>query len=185
MRIVNLRPEDNDLIQQAAVLLVEGVRDTGSVSWPDVEAGLKEVEESLQDDRIALAAIDDSGVVLGWIGGIRGYAGHSWELHPLVVRPESRHQGVGRALVTALENRVKEMGGVTIYLGTDDDSHRTSVSGTELYPNVLERLLEIENLGNHPYEFYREVGFTIVGIIPDANGWGKPDIFMAKRVIQG
>lgn len=27
-----------------------------------------------------------------------------------------------------------------------------------------------------------EVGFVIVGVMPDANGWGKPDIFMAKRV---
>jgi aminoglycoside 6'-N-acetyltransferase I len=34
----------------------------------------------------------------------------------------------------------------------------------------------------HPYEFYKKVGFTIVGVLPDANGFGKPDIFMAKRV---
>jgi len=32
------------------------------------------------------------------------------------------------------------------------------------------------------YEFYQKLGFTIVGIIPDANGWGKPDILVAKRV---
>lgn len=183
MRIVNLHTEDSEFIRQAAVLLVEGFKGTGSFSWPDLEAGLKEVGKTLRDGGIALAAIDDTGAVLGWIGGIRRYAGHSWELHPLVVKPGFRQQGIGHALVRALENRVKELGGVTIYLGTDDENHRTSVSGTDLYPNVLERLLEIENLGNHPYEFYHKVGFTIVGIIPDANGWGKPDIFMAKRVM--
>jgi aminoglycoside 6'-N-acetyltransferase I len=31
-------------------------------------------------------------------------------------------------------------------------------------------------------EFYRKLGFVIVGVVPDANGPGKPDILMAKRV---
>jgi hypothetical protein len=44
---------------------------------------------------------------------------------------------------------------------------------------------QIQNLGHHPFEFYRKVGFTIVGLLPDANGFGKPDIFMAKRIRNG
>jgi len=182
MEIINLHPEDTDSIHQAASLLVEGFKDTGSTSWPDPEAGLEEVRESLQEDRLSLIAIDDSGMVLGWVSGIRGYDGHAWELHGLVVKPEFRGRGIGRALAGALEERVRELGGITIYLGTDDENYRTTVSGTDLYPNVLEKLLEIKNPGNHPYEFYQKVGFTIVGVIPDANGLGKPDIFMAKRV---
>ena len=47
---------------------------------------------------------------------------------------------------------------------------------------MLGHLAQIRNLNNHPYEFYQKVGFTIVGVIPDANGFGKPDIMMAKRV---
>jgi aminoglycoside 6'-N-acetyltransferase I len=38
------------------------------------------------------------------------------------------------------------------------------------------------NRGSHPFEFYLRVGYHIVGVIPDANGFGKPDILMAKRV---
>jgi aminoglycoside 6'-N-acetyltransferase I len=37
-------------------------------------------------------------------------------------------------------------------------------------------------LRGHPYEFYQKMGFAIVGVMPDANGIGKPDIYMAKRL---
>ena len=50
-----------------------------------------------------------------------------------------------------------------------------------LIGNVLEHLARIENLRGHPYEFYQRLGFSIVGAMPDANGFGKPDIYMAKR----
>ncbi len=182
MRILVLHSEDTDFIDQVANLLVDGFKDTGSTSWSDFEAGLNEVRESLQDDRISLAAVDNGGMVVGWVSGIRKYDGHTWELHGLVVKPTYRGQGIGRALVSALEEQVRALGGTTIFLGTDDENYRTTISGTDLYPNVLEKLLKIKNPGNHPYEFYQKVGFTIVGVIPDANGLGKPDIFMAKRV---
>jgi aminoglycoside 6'-N-acetyltransferase I len=60
----------------------------------------------------------------------------------------------------------------------------TSLSGIELYPDVCEHIEKIRNLRRHPYEFYQKVGFHIVGVIPDANGRGKPDILMAKRLTQ-
>ena len=77
---------------------------------------------------------------------------------------------------------MKERGGMTIWLGTDDEDNMTTVAGIDLYPNVLEHLLEIKNIKGHPYEFYQKMGFVIVGILPDASGPGRPDIYMAKRV---
>jgi aminoglycoside 6'-N-acetyltransferase I len=47
---------------------------------------------------------------------------------------------------------------------------------------VVDAIRDIRNLGGHPYEFYQRVGFTIAGVLPDANGPGKPDIFLAKRI---
>ena len=52
----------------------------------------------------------------------------------------------------------------------------------DLYPTVLEKLRTLENRDRHPFEFYLKVGYQVVGVIPDANGFGKPDILMAKRI---
>ena len=52
----------------------------------------------------------------------------------------------------------------------------------KLQQELDEAKAEIKNLKGHPYEFYQKVGFVLVGVIPDANGPGKPDIVMAKRV---
>jgi aminoglycoside 6'-N-acetyltransferase I len=105
-----------------------------------------------------------------------------WELHPLVVRRDRRRQGVGRRLVADLEVQVASRGGRTIMLGTDDENGRTSIAGVDLYPGVLDKLRAIEDRSGHPFAFYRRLGFEVVGVIPDANGFGKPDILMAKRI---
>jgi aminoglycoside 6'-N-acetyltransferase I len=119
---------------------------------------------------------------VGWIGGISQYGGNVWELHPLVVHPEHRGTGIGRALVADLEQCVGERGGLTLWVGTDDEDQMPTLADVELYPNVIAHLANVRNLREHPYEFYRKLGFVMVGIMPDANGRGKPDIYMAKRV---
>ena len=182
MRIIDLTADNTRAVEQAARLLVDGFRDTGSEAWTDLEGALVEVRESFQSGRISRIAVDEAGNVQGWIGGIEEYTGHVWELHPLVVRRDCQRQGVGRALVSDLEEQVAQRGGATLMLGTDDENSRTSVGGIDLYPDVLGKLPTIQNLRQHPFEFYKKVGFEIVGLVPDANGFGKPDILMAKRV---
>jgi aminoglycoside 6'-N-acetyltransferase I len=107
-----------------------------------------------------------------------------WELHPIVVAQDRQRQGIGGALVLSLEARVRELGGLTMWLGTDDEDGQTSLSGVDLYDDLLGRLASIRNLNGHPFEFYRHLGYTIAGVVPDANGLGKPDIFMAKRILE-
>lgn len=182
MRIIDLRPDDEATIRQVAALLVEGFKEHWPNAWPDTQAALETVRESFGADRVSRLAVEEGGVVLGWISGISQYDGYVWELHPLVVRPDSQRRGIGRALVADLEERVRERGGLTIWLGTDDEDNMTTLSGVDLYPNVFEHIARIRNLRGHPYEFYQKLGFVIVGVLPDANGPGKPDIYMAKRV---
>ena len=180
MKITDFLPDNEDAIRQCAELLVEVFAEHHPNAWPVMKSALEEVHESFAEGRISRIAVDDTGLILGWVGGIG--AEHAWELHPLVVRPDQQRRGIGTALVADLEDHVKRRGGYTIWIGTDDENNQTSLGGIDLYPNVLDHLAAIRNLNNHPYEFYQKVGFTIVGVIPDANGPGKPDIMMAKRV---
>jgi len=182
MQIVDLKHDDEKFIRRIAALLVEAFQEHWPDAWPDMNAALKEVRESFAADRISRVAIDEANEVLGWIGGQPHYGGNVWELHPLVVSLAVQRRGVGRALVADLEARVKEHGGLTLWLGTDDEDNQTSLSGVDLYPNVFEHIVKIKNLRTHPYEFYQKLGFVIVGVMPDANGFGKPDIYMAKRI---
>lgn len=151
-------------------------------AWPTLESALAEVDEALAADRIALGALDESGRLLGWIGGIETYEGHAWELHPLAVHPGVQGQGVGAALLRDFEAQVRARGATTIYLGSDDENGMTSLAGVDLYPNVLEQAVGIRDLKRHPFGFYQKLGYSVVGVIPDANGFGKPDILMAKRL---
>ena len=84
----------------------------------------------------------------------------------------------------ALEDEVAQRGGVMLYLGSDDEFGTTSLYGVDLYEDTFEKIKNIENKG-HPYPFYEKMGYKIVGVLPDANGIGKPDIWMAKKIKRG
>ena len=183
IRIVDLDREEEAMVWQTAVTLHLGFH---PYHWTDMPSALAEVQEIAPPHCISRVAIADNGIVVGWVGGNPdGYDnGYAWELHPLVVHPDYQGQGIGTALVQDFEVQVQARGGLVIYLGSDDEADQTSLSGLDLYPNPLEHLIQIKNLRQHPYEFYQKVGFAVVGIIPDANGFGKPDILLAKRVQQ-
>jgi aminoglycoside 6'-N-acetyltransferase I len=175
--ITDLRPDDSDGVEQAAALLVDAFP-----HWlPTMEMARDEVREALGPDRICLVARSDSQI-LGWIGAIQEYS-HAWELHPLVVREDARGTGIGRSLLAALEERVRARGALTLYLGSDDDGPTagTSAGDVDLFPDVLSHAARLDVI-DHPAGFYLREGFEVVGLIPDANGLGKPDILLAKRM---
>lgn len=183
LKIVDLNPDNNNHIAQCAQLLVEGFKTHWPEAWPDITSALEEVYEAVNDgSRINRIAINEQGQVLGFIGGISQYRGKVWEIHPLVVHNSHQRKGIGRLLVKDLEIQASVRGGLTLFAGSDDENYMTSLSEGNLYPEVLKHLSEIKNLKGHPYEFYLKLGFTIVGCLPDANGPGKPDIYLAKKI---
>ncbi len=182
MKIITLVKDNDPLVQQAAQLLVDAFREHWPTAWPSLMDGLEEVHEMLEGERICRAAIDDKEKLLGIIGGISQYDGLVWELHPLAVQPDMQGGGIGKMLAEDLEEQVRKRGGLTITLGSDDEDGMTSFSNVDLYENLWEKIRDVRNFKRHPYEFYQKMGYVITGIVPDANGVGKPDIILSKRV---
>jgi aminoglycoside 6'-N-acetyltransferase I len=182
MNIISLRPDNQHIVQQAAQLLTDAFREHWPDAWSTLEEALEELHEMLEPERICRIAVDEQGHLVGIIGGIPGYDGLVWELHPLAVQPALHGQGIGRALVADFEEQVRLKGGLTITLGSDDEDSMTSLSNVDLYENLWEKVRDIRNDKGHPFEFYQKLGYIITGVVPDANGIGKPDILMAKRV---
>jgi aminoglycoside 6'-N-acetyltransferase I len=177
IEILRLTADNNDWILEAADLLLEAFPH----SWPDMEEATEEVHGCLEEEKIALVAVANEHAV-GLIGAIPQYGTTGWELHPLVVSKAHRSKGIGSKLIAALEKEVLSHGGVMIYLGSDDEFGTTSLSNCDLFDDTYGKITNIVNLGHHPYEFYQKQGYKIVGVFPDANGIGKPDIWMAKRI---
>lgn len=176
--IVDLGPGQPDLLEQAAALLAARMPE----GWPTLADAREHLREMLDPARLVRGLVRGRQL-LGWIGGLERYANHVWELHPLVVRADHERRGVGRALVLDLEARVREMGIHTMFVGSDDELGQTSLAGHDLYPDVIAHLARLENLRGHPIGFYQRLGYSVVGVMPDANGFGRPDIYLSKRLI--
>ena len=175
MEIVTLHKSDATRVREAGDLLRE--------AFPHAygDCAEEEMERCLEAERVALVALDE-GHVIGFVGAIPQYGETGWELHPLAVRASRQGEGVGTRLIHALEEAVAQRGAITVYLGTDDEFDKTSLSGVDLYDDLFGKIERIRNLRRHPFAFYQKMGYRIVGVLPDVNGVGKPDIWMAKRI---
>lgn len=180
MQIVDLEDQPAEVLEQAAVMLLEEFSEPHG--WPTIEKAREEVAAVINGG-FARVALDTDGLVLGWIGGLPEYHGRVWELHPLVVRDGHRRNGIGRALVASFEHEASRRGALTATLGTDDDSGMTSLADACLYEDVSRHISELQDLGrSHPFLFYRKLGYVVTGVMPDANGRGRPDIYMSKAL---
>jgi aminoglycoside 6'-N-acetyltransferase I len=179
-RIEDLRVTDAARIEAAARMLNAAFAPLGA--WTEMSEALQDVVDSISADRISRVAIGADGAVLGWIGAIRQYDGLVWELHPIVVSEPWRRRGIGRALIRDLEDMVTARGGLTLWVGSDDLAGETSLGGIDLYDALPGALEAVHSWGQHPLPFYRSLGFRVIGVMPDANGPGRPDIFLSKRL---
>ena len=180
LSIEDLTAADGARIDSAAHLLNAAFGPLGV--WTTIAEAREEVIESIKPDKISRVAVTDGGKLVGWIGAIQQYDGLVWELHPIVVDEMHRRQGVGRALVSDLETILEQRGGLTLWAGSDDLAGETSLGGVDLYSALPAAFGEVRSWGRHALPFYRRLGFHVIGVMPDANGPGRPDIFLGKRI---
>jgi|SRR5687767_1290279 len=179
MEIVDLAAQPLEIRTQAAAILADAFPDENG--WPTIELGLAEIDWIAKDGFVRAAL--ENGQVAGWVGGLSEYRGRVWELHPIVVAKDRRLQGIGRALVHAFEDEARKRGGLTATLGTDDHYDQTTLSQVDLYRDIPGHIAGLRDLGQrHPFLFYRKLGYVVTGLMPDANGRGKPDIYMSKTL---
>jgi len=86
-------------------------------------------------------------------------------------------------IVTALEDEARKQGGLTIYLGADDEKGEgeTSLANVDLYDDLPGKMRDF-SAGTHQSAFYLKLGYTLIGVMPDANGRGRPDLLFGKRL---
>jgi aminoglycoside 6'-N-acetyltransferase I len=87
-------------------------------------------------------------------------------------------------LLQRLEARARSEGVLTLYLGSDDDYGGTTLFGRDLFPDTMSHAATVEvTARGHALTFYRRRGYCVVGVLPDVNGPGRPDILFAKRLV--
>jgi aminoglycoside 6'-N-acetyltransferase I len=179
MKIVDFTTLTTRQFSEAARVLREALAKLPSGYQGPDEAEAEVELRRAQEEWLGFASLDGDRLV-GWIGAIRTYE-HGWEVHPLVVAPDRQRNGIGSALMAALETRARRDGVLTLFLGSDDDYGGTTLFGRDLWPDVVGHAAMIETTSRgHALSFYRRHGYRIVGLLPDVNGPGRPDILLAK-----
>ena len=180
IRIDDLTEADGARIDGAAAILHAAFSPLGV--WTTMAEAREEVILSISAEKVSRVALAEDDHVVGWIGAMPQYDGLVWELHPIVVREAHRRHGIGRALMQDLEAILIAKGSLTLWAGSDDLANETSLGGVDLYPALPAAFNNVTSWGRHPLPFYRSLGFQIIGVMPDANGPGRPDIFLGKRL---
>ncbi len=125
--------------------------------------------------------VDDANNAVGWIGAIWDKDG--WEIHPIADVPKAQRQGIGFVLVEEICKLARESGAAAVRAGTSDETNATSFSSVNLYENPYAAMQNFKAPEDHAVNFWIKAGFTLVGVLPDAEGLGKPGIHFSKRVV--
>lgn len=180
--IGTINSDDTARVDALTQLTFEAFQEHAPAWLPTSADARRQVTKALASDRHCFVLFDPADQAAGWIGAIPIHHGRMWEIHPLCVAVGAQGRGYGRMLVSHVEVRARHAGVLGLIAGTSDSTNATSLYGIDLYQNPLEALINIRSKRRHPYQFWLKAGFTIVGVMPDADGLGMPAITLAKRV---
>ena len=181
MTVVDLRALEPAALEQLARVSLPAALEHAPAWLPDLDAAREEISDALQPGVIARVLLDPDGAPIGCVAVKHAWDG-VWELHPLIIGITHQQRGHGRRLVRDIERLAAAQGGLTMTLSTSDTVGATSLSGVDLYDDPIGRLAAIEIRKPHAVEFWCRIGYRIVGVVPDAEGVGKPCIHLARRL---
>lgn len=168
-------------IRNIAVLLQASFR---ALPWQDEEETVRAVSEWFGQRRAHVTAYDD-GSLVGYATAAPMDGFDIWRMDWMAVAPEYRGRGLGVAVLRRLEQHAHSEGARTFLTSVGDDGAMASTSlwGKNLFePDVLHHLGQLQELRPYALGFYRHAGYSVVGVLPDANGPGMPEILLARSL---
>ncbi len=179
---ITIDPTDPIQIDELARLTYDAFK-THAPDWlPAAADARRRVLQATGADRINRVLLNSDAKPRGWIGVTPINHGRIWEIHPLAVAPAEQGNGYGSMLVREIERLAQLRGVLGLLVGTSDETGATPLYGVDLYQNPCGLLNRLTGTEQHAVTFWRKIGFTIVGVVPDAEGRGRPGITLAKRV---
>jgi aminoglycoside 6'-N-acetyltransferase I len=178
--IVALEGSDSRLIDELVDLSFAAAREHAPQWLPTRAHAREEIDDALEEGKLSFVAMAH-GHPCGWVSGLHAY-GRLWEIHPLLIAPTHQGQGHGRRLVEHIEARLIERGALTIFVGTSDETGATNMHQSDLYADPGAAISNFEARSDHAVRFWQHMGYTLVGMIPDAEGPGLPSLQLCKRV---
>lgn len=181
MRIADLDPTDARLLESLAKLTHASAA-LHAPNWlPSLADAREELAGATRAGHVTRVLFDEGGAPAGWISAVHQY-GAVWEIHPLLVGPDHHRRGFGAQLVADVEQTAASRGAAVSFVSTSDEVGSTSLGGVDLYEDPLGALANISIDPSHAMGFWLRQGYALVGMIPDAEGPGKPSIHLTKRL---
>ena len=177
--IIDLSTADSDLVEHLANITSEAFKENSPDWVPTIELARSQVTAATALGRLGRVVMEQ-GDAAGWIGLIKGK--RVWEIHPLAIAIEHQYKGFGHLLVEDVARLAKAAGAVTLFASTSDEVGTTNLFGVDLYADPAGSIRNIQATGRNPFKFWQNAGFTVVGLLPDAEGVGKPSIQLARRL---
>ncbi len=180
MKIEDLNAADGPLLERLAVL-THSAAALHFPNWlPTIDDAREEVSDAAADGHITRVLFAGNGNPLGWASCAHTY-GEVWEVHPLVVAVEHHRKGYGALLSKDIEALAASKGAGVLTVGTADETGATSLGSIDLYADPIGALAGMTAEPSHPVGFWQRMGYSLVGVTPDAEGPGLPSINLAKR----
>lgn len=178
-QITDLDITDAALVDHLAAITFQAFKENAPDWIPTMALAKAQVLAAGSTGRLGRVLSQDNNP-MGWIGLIKG--ARVWEIHPIAVSTDQQYQGLGHLLVEDVAAIAKTAGALTLYASTSDEVGTTNLFGIDLYADPAGAIRTIEATGRNPYKFWEKAGFTLVGLLPDAEGLGKPALQLARRL---